>query len=310
MKNYLAAWEPYLILYRPYLVSFAFRMTGSLAEAEEIVHDSFLSCAPIDPTSISHHRSWLTKVCANKSLDLLKSAYKKRESYIGTWLPDAVPDSFQFWGSLEQQGAPDNKLIVAESLSTTFLLLAEKLSPEERVVYILNEVFDYSFAEISDFLNKSIEALRKVAQRARQALSSQKTKYTKVTNETQQLIAEFFEIVKKRDHQALQAMLAEDSQFWSDGGGKVQAVRVVMREREAIIRFFASEVISSLYKHPQIKLEFCSINTMPGLAISKQDESGLWSFDTLMTFEIDAGKVSRIYSQRNPDKLLMLKKPF
>lgn len=306
MKTYFLAWEPYLILHRPYLVSFAFRMTGSLAEAEEIVQETFLECANIEPSQIKNHRAWLTKVCSNKSLDLLKSAYKKREAYIGTWLPDAVPDSFQFWGNLDSTIPPEKNLITNETLSTTFLLMAEKLNPEERVVYILSEVFDYSYKEISEFLNKSVETLRKVAQRARQAIASQKVKYTSTSIQTQKLIEDFFELVKNQDRSGLEAMLADDSEFWSDGGGKAQAVRVIMRERSQIIRFFASDVISSLYKDDQLKFEFTSINGQPGLAISKRDQKGLWTFDSLMNFEVNGQKIVRIFSQRNPDKLLYL----
>lgn len=301
MKNYLKAWEPYLTIHRPYLVSFAFRMTGSLAEAEEIVQETFLECQNMSPAEVLNHRAWLTKVCSNKCLDLLKSAYKKRETYTGTWLPDAVPDNFHMWGDINEQS-----LIVQESLSTTFLLLAERLTPEERVVFILSEVFDYSYKEISDFLNKSVEALRKIAQRARDAMNSQRIKYTSQTAEAQQLIADFFELVKKQDRAGLESMLGKDSQFWSDGGGKVQAIRVVVTESEQIVRFFASDVISNVYKNAQLKFEFCRINGLPGLAVSKQDENDLWIFDSLMNFEVLDGKISRIYSQRNPDKLASL----
>jgi len=306
MKNNFKAWEPYLVLHRPYLVSFAFRMTGSLAEAEEIVQDTFLECHHIDPKEISNHRAWLTKVCSNKSLDLLKSAYKNRESYIGTWLPDAIPDTFQFWGNLEEQTSPDKALIAKETLTTTFLLLAEKLNPEERVVYLLSEVFDYSFKEVSEFIGKSVDALRKTAQRAREAIDSQKIKNSTNTSESMKLIADFFELVRNQDRAGLENMLAKDSLFWSDGGGKVQAIRVVVSDREQIIRFFASDIISSIYKSQDLKFEYCSINGQAGLAISKRDEGGNWLFDSLMNFEVSNGKIVRIYSQRNPDKLAPL----
>ena len=294
MKTYLNNWESSFITHRPYLVSFAYRMTGSLAEAEELVQETFISCAEVDPNEIINHKSFLTKVCSNKSLDHLKSAYKRRETYVGTWLPDAIPDSLHKF---------ENNLELNESLKTTFLLLIEKLSPEERAVYILNEVFDYSFSEIAEFLNKSIEALRKIAQRARAALASEKIKYDSSSIEAQNLIVDFFEIVKRQDKTSLMKLLADDSEFWSDGGGKVTAVKVVMRDVEQIIRFFTSDVISGIYNSEKLKIESGPVNSLPGLMISRQLENGSWTFDTIMSFEVKDGKIAKIYSQRNPDKL-------
>lgn len=303
MKTYLKSWEPHLIIYRPYLVSFAFRMTGSLAESEEIVQETFIECVEIDPQSIGNHKAWLTKVCSNKSIDHLRSAYKRRESYIGTWLPDAVPDGLKYWENLEESAPLEKSLILSESLTTTFLLMVESLTPEQRVVYILNEVFDYSFNEISEFLNKSVAALRKIAQRAREAISLQKIQYDSINPESQNLIVQFFEIVKNQDKNALMALLSEDSEFWSDGGGKISAIRVVVREREQIVRFFSSDMIRDIYNADYLKIETGFVNKLPGMMISKKDEQGNWIFDTIMSFETKNGKITRVYSQRNPDKL-------
>jgi RNA polymerase sigma-70 factor (ECF subfamily) len=294
MKNYLNNWESHFKNHRPYLVAFSYRMTGSLAEAEELVQETFLACTAVNPEEINNHRSFLTKICSNKCLDHLKSAYKKRETYVGSWLPDAVPDSFHHF---------DQSLILNESLTTTFLLLIEKLSPEERVVYILSEVFEYTYSEIAEFLNKSVEALRKIAQRARSAIASQKIKYDSNSIQAQNLIVEFFEIVKRKDKAALMALLSEDSEFWSDGGGKVNAIRVVIKNNEQIVRFFSSEVIASIYSFEGLKIETGRVNTLPGIMISKQLSDGSWHFDTIMNFEIKDNKIARIYSQRNPDKL-------
>ena len=302
MRNYLPAWESHFIAYRPYLVSFAFRMTGSLAEAEELVQDTFIECASINPEEIKNHKSWLTKICSNKSIDLLKSAYKRRETYIGTWLPDAVPDSFQFWGNLEEGQSLDRNLIVSESLTTTFLLLAEKLTPEERVVYILSEVFEYSFKEISDFLNKSDDALRKTAQRARASIIANQTKFTTSSPDSQNLVVKFFELAKKKDKTELMELLSSNSEFWADGGGRVSATKVVFKGIDQIARFFGSEMMARIYNSPELKIETVSVNSLPGIIISKQLEDQSWVFDTIMSFEILDGKIARIYSQRNPDK--------
>jgi len=130
-EDHLKAWESDWKQYRPFLISFAYRMTGSLSEAEDLVQDTFLECARVPRSEIRNPKSWLTKICANKGIDHLKSAYKRRETYPGTWLPDAIPDSLQVWTNLHGSESPEKTLIVSESLTTSFLLLAERLTPEE-----------------------------------------------------------------------------------------------------------------------------------------------------------------------------------
>src|SRR5436189_68055 len=132
--NHLAAWEETWKQYRPFLISFAYRLTGSLSEAEDLVQETFLECAAVHLPEINTPKSWLTRVCANKGIDHLKSAYKRRETYPGTWLPDVIPDSLQVWSNLQGSPSPETKLIASESLTTSFLLLVERLTPEERAV--------------------------------------------------------------------------------------------------------------------------------------------------------------------------------
>src|SRR3954465_640983 len=151
-ENHLSEWESLWTQYRTYLISFAFRMTGSLSEAEDLVQETFIECARVSPSEIQNPKSWLTKICANKGIDHLKSAYKRRETYPGTWLPDAIPDSLQVWSNLHGSETPEKTLINSETLTTSFLLLAERLTPEERAVYLLSEVFEYSYREIAALL--------------------------------------------------------------------------------------------------------------------------------------------------------------
>lgn len=287
--------------HRPFLIAFSFRMTGSLAESEELVQETFLECAEIDPAGIQNHRSWLTKVCSNKSIDLLKSAYKRRETYPGPWLPDAVPDSFQMWDNPQE-----SNLLLSESLAPTFLLLAEKLSPEERAVYLLSEVFEYSFDEIGEFLNKSSATLRKTGQRARDAINSERIRFDSRKNDSMNLVVKFFELAKKSDKAELFELLAEDSEYWPDGGGKAASVRSILKNRAQIAAFFSSQLMAGVYQSSDFKFETGLVNGLPGLVISRQQEDKTWAFDTIMSFEMMDGKIARIYAQRNPDKLALL----
>ena len=303
--NHLNAWEEDWKRYRPFLISFAFRMTGSLSEAEDLVQDTFLECARIPRSEIRNPKSWLTKICANKGIDHLKSAYKKRETYPGTWLPDVIPDSLQVWASLHGSQSPEKDLIASESLTTSFLLLVERLTPEERAVYLLSEVFEYSFKEISTILEKSEVACRKTAQRARDAVLSG-PRFAPSSPDSTSVIARFFEYAKNGDRSSLVELLSDESEFWADGGGKTPAAKTILTEQTKIAAFFAALGSSNAFASGEFKFDFTSVSSRPGLVISRRLPSGLWAFETVFSFEIRDERIARIYAQRNPDKLKAL----
>ncbi|RYZ78551.1 MAG: sigma-70 family RNA polymerase sigma factor, partial [Proteobacteria bacterium] len=221
MKGYFKEWESAMRDHRPYLLSYAFRMTGNLHEAEDMVQDTFLSCDETDPATVSNPKAWLIRVCSRKSLDHLKSAYKKRTSYPGTWLPDAIPQTHSLWSEAELD--LEKNLLAKESLSTSFLLLAEKLAPEERAVYLLAEIFDHNFATIAEYLGKTESTCRKIAERARKAIAEGKPRFKSSSVRDQDLIKTFFQYAMQDDKNGLRSMLSASSEFWADGGGKVGA---------------------------------------------------------------------------------------
>jgi RNA polymerase sigma-70 factor (ECF subfamily) len=306
-ENYLSEWESLWKQHRPFLISFAFRMTGSLSEAEDLIQETFLECARTPPSEIKNPKSWLARICANKAIDHLKSAYKRRETYPGTWLPDIVPDSLQVWSNLTPSDSPEKSLLASESLTTSFLLLVERLTPEERAVYLLSEVFDYSYKQIAAFMQKSVEACRKTAQRARKAVASA-PKFQSNSSESVRVIERFFESAKNSDEAALVALLSDESEFWSDGGGKVPAAKTVLTEKEKIAAFFAALGKSNAFIPADYKLDFARVNSRPGVVISKRLASGLWTLETSFAFELIDNKIARIYAQRNPAKLSALLK--
>ena len=303
--NYLSAWEEDWNQHRRFLIAFAFRMTGSLSEAEDLVQDTFLECAHVPRARINNPKAWLTKICANKAIDYLKSASKKREAYPGTWLPDVIPDSLQIWTSLQGGESPEQHLIAFESLTTSFLLLAERLTPEERAVYLLSEVFEYPFKEIAGYLEKSEGACRKTAQRARSAMLSA-PRFVPPAPDSTRLIARFFECAKNGDKSSLAELLSDESEFWSDGGGKVPAAKTVLADKSKIAVFFAALGASQAFVPVDFKLDFTRVSSRPGLIISRRLPSGLWGFEIIFSFEIKDDRIVRIYAQRNPDKLKSL----
>jgi RNA polymerase sigma-70 factor (ECF subfamily) len=283
-------------------------MTGSLSEAEDLVQDTFLECARVPRSEIRNPKSWLTKICANKGIDQLKSAYKRRETYPGTWLPDVIPDSLQIWTNLHGSESPEKTLIASESLTTSFLLLIERLTPEERAVYLLSEVFEYSYKEIATLLDKSEDACRKTAQRARAALQST-PKFAATSPDSTSLIARFFQCAKNGDNASLMELLSNESEFWSDGGGKVPAAKTILMERSKIANFFAALGTSKAFSPGDFKLDFTMVSSRPGLIVSRKLPSGLWTFETIFSFELRDEKIARVYAQRNPDKLKALLSP-
>lgn len=297
-SSFLPEWEQYFILYRPFLIAFSFRLTGSLCEAEDMVQDTFISCAETDPKKIENKRAWLTRVCSNRSIDLLRSAQKRRETYPGVWLPDAVPESFQFWGPAEKN------LLERESLTTSFLLLLQKLTPEERVTYLLGDILEYSYREIAEILKKSEDACKKIGQRARKSFDNHKRFYSN-TLEDQKIVTKLFDFAKVGDTEGVMSLLSSDSEFWADGGGKVSvASKDVIKDLLRTARFF-----SGIWSSPKAlnnsdnRQEFLFVNERPGIVVSCKDSDGSWSIHTIMSFEIENGKIARIFAQRNPDKL-------
>lgn len=268
-----------------------------------MVQDTFISCAETDPEKIENHRAWLTKVCARKSLDLLKSAHKNREMYPGVWLPDAVPDLFQYWGNLEEGVSPEKTMLNRESFTTSSLLMLQKLSPEERVTWIMSDIFDYTFREISEILSKSEDACKKLAQRARDAFHSEK-RFMPFSEENLNVVKKFYDVAKTGDAEELKKMFAVGAEMWSDGGGKVAvASKQVITDLTRMARFIAGIWSSHVINNPSVKLEYITVNSMPGQIVSRQGEDGSWFLETVTSFEIVDGKIARIYSQRNPDKL-------
>ena len=283
--------------HRSLLIALTYRMTGSFAEAEEIVQDTAIEWLKCDPGKVQNPKAWLMKVCTNKAIDSLKKAYKKREVYTGTWLPEVLPDSLISWG---------NEIEHKESLHTSFLILLENLKPKERAVFILKEVFEYSFKEIADFTQLTDIYCRKIYQRANDKIKNQKTTFDPKDEGSLVVLKRLFKFACAGSEEGIRDLLSPDSEFWSDGGGKVSAVRTVFYDPQRIARFFANIFKTLSNKNVVYTYEYVFINGLPGLVLSKQSEKGLWDLETLFCFEFSNKKIARIYAQRNPDKLKVM----
>lgn len=297
------SWEPLFKEYRSYLVSFAFRMTGSIADAEDLVQETFLKCTELDLKEVSNPKALMTKICANKGLDYLKSARMRRETYPGTWLPDEIPQGLSPWDVAKDAASPEEQTLLEESLTTSFLLLLEELSPKERVVFLLNEILSYSFLEISELLGKKQDACRKIAERARKIIkNNQHRVFRRPAKGSEKILFEFYSHAKMGNIQKMVQLLSPNSELWGDGGGKVKAGGF-LADKEEITVFFRGLVSSGIFNSSHYKVEHHPVNGRPGIIISKRLETGAWCFDSILSFEISRGQIERIYAQRNPDKL-------
>lgn len=261
--------------HRGFLVGLAYRMLGSVAEAEDVVQDAFLRVAHI--TDVQEPRAYLARVVTRLCLDRLKSARAKREEYVGTWLPEPV---------VEDATSP-----IAEDLSIALMMALERLSPLERAAFLLHDVFDMDYSAVAQMLERSEAACRQLAARAREHVRQDRPKPTPAD---ERVVEAFAQALATGDVTALASLLAEDAVLYSDGGGKRTAALNPVHGRDKIIRFASGRRAKEFV--PQ-SLERVRINGQPGFVLRQIDGP------ETMAFEIANGVITAIYDVRNPDKL-------
>jgi RNA polymerase sigma-70 factor, ECF subfamily len=280
--------------YRPLLFSIAYRMTGSASEAEDLVQETFLRFLTTSrEETIRSLKSFLVTILIHLCLDYLKSARVEREHYIGVWLPEPVltTDS-TLW--------PQASLEQGESLSLAFLLLLERLTPPERAIFLLHEVFDYSFQEISETIGKSPVACRQIFHRAHQHLAERLRRFTVSPEEHRHLLQHLLLACQMGDLAALIELLAHDSTAWADGGGRARAILRPVFGQENVARL-ALGVTRKL--PPSLSGTVEEINGVPALVTWNESHLELVSM-----FDVADTRIQNLYTFRNPDKLAFLQK--
>lgn len=290
---------------RPLLFSIAYRMLGSASDAEDIIQEAFLRFHRESEkgTIIDSPRSFLSTVTTRLCIDHLRSARVRRERYIGPWLPEPVITDA---GELDEQ--PWVK--TAESLSMAFLVLLESLSPVERAVFLLREVFDYRYDQIAEIVGKSEENCRQIAVRARRRVARKRPRFEVSATRRDELARRFFEAVSNEDATGLVNLLAADVVFSVDGGGK--AAEVFPRPihgREQVIRVLLAAAAQG-GEHVRVggkrlrmtDVRFATVNGQPGALFFGEDGNPL----VVMTLDIADGLVQAIRTIANPDKLAHL----
>lgn len=273
--------------WRREVIGLAYRMTGSLATAEDLAQDAFLRWNAADRAAIALPRAWLLKAVARLSLDHLKSARHRREQYVGPWLPEPLPDSPE----APQQAARER----AEDLSVAFLLTLQRLAPAERAVFILHDLFETPFAEIAALLGRSEAGCRKLAERARAHLGEPAPRQAVSEAEATRIARAFLDATQTGDAAALGALLARDVVLHTDGGGIRPAARNLILGAEKVGRFFAG---LARKVRPGTLLHLGRINALPGYVTLEPD-----GLPQTVALEVAEGRIRAIYITRNPEKL-------
>jgi RNA polymerase sigma-70 factor (ECF subfamily) len=284
-----------LVAERPLLVGLAYRITGSRVEAEDIVQEAWLRARRTDAATIDNPAAWLTRVVARLALDHLRSARHRRESYVGPWLPEPVVG-----GMIDAETVHDPAVAteLAESMTFGFLRVLETLGPLERVVFLMADVFDVPFADIGRTVDRSPEACRQIASRARRRLREGTTRH-EVPDEADRVVGELVAAVTSGDVERVLSLLAEDAVLISDGGPRAYAARRPVVGRERIARF----LVNTSHRLPTLRLSTKSavINGEPGVVVTVD---GRWVLT--LTAHVDDGAIAALYIVVNPDKLAAL----
>jgi RNA polymerase sigma-70 factor (ECF subfamily) len=282
--------------HRRRLLGLAYRMLGSMAEAEDAVQEAYLRWHDADRDSVEEPRAFLMTTTTRICLDVLKSARLKREEYVGPWLPDPITDTASL--------APDAQTELAEDLSVALLLALDRLSPLERAAFLLHDVFDYSFPQVAAALDRSEAACRQLASRARTRLRDERPRGLTpprgaagaIDPKHAKLVSAFVTASRSGDVETLKTLLASDARVVSDGGGKVPAALNVIEGADRVAAFLAGVVRKGWTDDMSVRVT--PINGLPGLLLS--GPNGVVQTNA---FEFDGDVVRAIYVMRNPEKL-------
>ena len=275
---------------RPLLFSIAYRMLGSASEAEDIVQDAFLRFhQAAKEEQIDNPKAYLSTITTRLSIDHLRSARVKRESYTGTWLPEPllteeVPDASQH-------------AEMADSMSMAFLVLLESLSPVERAVFLLREVFDYPYDEIAQTIGKTEDNTRQLAVRARKHVEERRPRFEADKKARDELAGRFWAAAEDGDTEGLVKLLADDVVFYGDGGGKGPAIAKPLYGRERVLKFVFG--LMRLVGRMGVTFEPSQVNGEPGVIARAPDGSIV----SVLSMSIADGQVISLRSVVNPDKL-------
>lgn len=288
-NRHLAAFE----VHRPTLFSLAYRMLGSATDAEDILQDAYLRFQGARLEDIQSPKAYLSAAVVRLCLNQLRSARAKREIYVGPWLPEPLLDAQH-----PELVNPEARAVEADSISLAFLVLLQRLTPAERAVFLLREVFEYEYAEIAAIFQRSEVACRQLFSRAREHIAAHRPRFDVDREQHRRLLSEFGHAVTNGDLHTLENLLADEATLWTDGGGKVPgAIRHPMRGRRHVARFLVGA--TARFAPPGAQFSVEDINGAPALLIRRADGTPF----LVVAIDTERGQISTIWAIANPDKL-------
>jgi RNA polymerase sigma-70 factor (TIGR02957 family) len=275
---------------RPAAFAIAYRMLGSVSDAEDIVQDVLLRLHRTleDGQEIQSPRAFAATVTTRLAINELRSARVRREQYVGEWLPEPI--------ITDSSDDPAQHAEMADSLSVAMLLLLERLSPEQRAVLLLHDVFDYDHAQIAQIIGKSQDNVRQLATRARRHVEQRRPRFQTTREQQEELTRRFFQATQQGDLAGLEALLAHDVELTGDGGGKVPALARTLRGRSRVARTL---IDFRLARAPGVSWRPVEVNGGPGALYLDAQERLI----SVVSLDIAGGQITRINSIVNPDKL-------
>jgi RNA polymerase sigma-70 factor (ECF subfamily) len=270
---------------RPRLFGLAYRMLGTRDDAEDILQEAYIRWHKADADEIETPEAWLVTVVSRLSIDRLRKASVERETYIGPWLPEPILTG----------PSPEEELEIASDLSIAFLVLLERLSPVERAVFLLHDIFDRGYDEIARIIGKSEAAARQMIHRARERVKRDKTRFKADKAERIRLVRQFAAATAAADENALLSLFSEDIMLMSDGGGVVNAAKRRVYGRERLARLFS--ITTRKYGG---HFEFFIVEVNGETAMITMADGQPFGVDTV---EVKDGKITALYRVMNPEKL-------
>ncbi|MGA2825403.1 MAG: RNA polymerase sigma factor SigJ [Streptosporangiaceae bacterium] len=287
-----------IISERRQLINLAYRLLGSLADAEDAVQETYArwyAMSPQQREGIESAGAWLTTVASRICLDLLGSARARRERYVGEWLPEPLPEPAEWTGGRPGGGTADpaDRVTLDESVGMAFLVVLDSMTPAERVAFVLHDVFGYSFAEVAQITGRTPAACRQLASSARRRIRASQAPPAQAPRQAR-LVRDFKKAWEARDIPALIGLLDPGATMTADGGGHVSAALRPIDGAEQIARY-AADLAG---RAPSLTILERTVNGQPGL-VAQQDGVTV----TVFAFGIAADRITRIWAIRNPDKL-------
>jgi RNA polymerase sigma-70 factor (TIGR02957 family) len=278
--------EDAFALHRSLLFTVAYEMLGSASDAEDVVQETWLRWADVDHEGVRDPRAYLVRIVTRQALNRLRSLARRREDYVGEWLPEPLLTSPDVAADVE----------LAESVSIAMLTVLETLAPTERAVFVLREVFETPYEEIGEAIGKSPAAVRQIAHRARDHVAARRPRMPVSTTEQQEAVERFLAAIRQGDLQGLLDVLAPDVVVVADGGGLAPAARRPVQGAERVARLLIAGLRSVDFEAQAVWL-----NGSPGCRVDIGGE-----LDTAVSLSVENGRITRIYAIRNPHKLARL----